>query len=89
MGCQEAIASKGRGRGGDYVLALKGNQTSLHADVALFVTEQKANGFKDTPTSNHQTVDGDHGRIETRRAIVVHDVAWLTERGMTVVHRRY
>jgi hypothetical protein len=28
----------------------------------------------------NQTVDGDHGRIETRRAIVIHDVAWLQER---------
>ncbi len=28
----------------------------------------------------HQTVDGDHGRIETRRAMVAHDVAWLAER---------
>ena len=25
------------------------------------------------------TTDGDHGRIETRRAAIVHDVAWLAE----------
>ncbi len=27
----------------------------------------------------HRTVDGDHGRIETRTTTVVHDVAWLQE----------
>ncbi len=34
----------------------------------------------DTTVSADETVDGDHGRIETRRAIVIHDVAWLQER---------
>jgi hypothetical protein len=28
--------------------------------------EQKANGFKDTKVSRHETVDGDHGPIEKR-----------------------
>jgi len=31
------------------------------------------------PDDTAQTVDGDHGRIETRRATVLHDVAWLAE----------
>ena len=64
----------------DYVLALKGNQGTLREDVELFVAEQKATGFKDTKISRHQTVDGDHGRIETRTNTVIHDVAWLQER---------
>jgi predicted transposase YbfD/YdcC len=80
MGCQRAIAQKIIDKKADYILALKGNQTSLHADVALFVTEQKDNGFKGTPTSSHQTVDGDHGRIETRTMTVIEDTAWLKER---------
>src|ERR1700675_819215 len=64
----------------DYVLALKGNQGTLRADVEVFAAEQKANGFKDTKISRHQTVDGDHGRIETRTYTAIHDVAWLAER---------
>lgn len=80
MGCQRAIAAKILDKKADYVLALKGNQTSLHDDVALFVAEQKANGFKDTPTSRHRTVDGDHGRIETRTTTVIEDIDWLKER---------
>ena len=80
MGCQRDIAQKIVDKKADYVLALKGNQGSLREDVELFVAEQKAAGFKDTEISRDQTVDGDHGRIETRTTTVIHDVAWLQER---------
>src|SRR5712672_4297914 len=66
MGCQRDIAQKVLDKKADYILALKGNQGTLREDVELFAAEQKANGFKDTKVSRHETVDGDHGRIETR-----------------------
>src|SRR5580700_8713914 len=66
MGCQRGIAQKIVDSKADYVLALKGNQGTLREDVELFAAEQKANGFKDTKISRHETVDADHGRIETR-----------------------
>ena len=62
------------------ILALKGNQGTLRDDVELFAAEQKASNFKDTTVSRDKSVDGDHGRIETRTVTVVHDVAWLQER---------
>ena len=80
MGCQREIAKKIIDKKGDYLLALKGNQTRLHEDVELFVKEQKAKGFQDTKISQHTCVDGDHGRIETRATTVIQDVAWLQER---------
>ncbi len=80
MGCQRAIARKIIDKKADYVLALKGNQGTLHDDVELFAAEQKAAGFADAETSRHEEVDGDHGRIETRTTTVIHDVAWLQER---------
>jgi len=80
MGCQRDIAQKIIDKKADYVLALKGNQGSLREDVELFVVEQKAAGFKDTKISRDETVDGDHGRIETRTTTVIHDVAWLQKR---------
>ena len=80
MGCQREIAKKIVDNKADYVLALKGNQGSLREDVELFAAEQKSNGFKDTKVSRHETVDGDHGRIETRAYTVIHDIAWLQER---------
>lgn len=80
MGCQREIARTIRDGKADYVLALKGNQGSLRADVEMFAAEQKARGFADTEVSHDTTVDGDHGRIETRTTTVIHDVAWLQER---------
>src|ERR1700674_595668 len=80
MGCQRDIAQKILDKKADYILALKGNQGTLREDVEVFVAEQKANGFKDTKVSRHETVDGDHGRIETRTYTAIHDVAWLQER---------
>ena len=80
IGCQRDIAEKIIAKKADYVLALKGNQGTLRGDVELFAAEQKANGFKHTHVSRHQTVDGDHGRIETRTYTALHDIAWLKQR---------
>jgi predicted transposase YbfD/YdcC len=80
MGCQRDIAQKVLDKKADYILALKGNQGTLREDVELFVDEQKANGFQDTKITKHETVDADHGRIETRTYTVIHDVKWLQER---------
>jgi predicted transposase YbfD/YdcC len=80
MGCQRAIAQKIIDKKADYILALKGNQGSLRDDVNLFVAEQKASVFSNTTITRHQTVDGDHGRIETRDITVIHDIGWLQER---------
>jgi len=80
MGCQRDIAQEILNKKADYVLALKGNQGTLREDVEVFAAEQKANGFKDTTVSRHETVDGDHGRIETRTYTAFHDVDWLQER---------
>jgi predicted transposase YbfD/YdcC len=80
MGCQRDIAQEILDKKAHYVLALKGNQGTLREDVELFAAEQKANGFKDTLVSRHETVDGDHGRIETRTYTTIHDVDWIQER---------
>lgn len=74
LNCQRAIARQIIDQGGDYVLALKANQGTLHADVRLFLDDPDVR-----PTSTHNTVDGDHGRIETRAYAVSTDIAWLQE----------
>ena len=80
MGCQREIAQTIIDKKADYILALKGNQGTLKDDVKLFVDEQKTVDFKDAKVSRDKTVDGDHGRIETREVTVIHDVEWLQER---------
>ena len=62
------------------MLALKGNQGTLSADVTLFCTEQNACNFKDTKVSRHETVEKNGGRIETRRFTAIDDIDWLKER---------
>jgi predicted transposase YbfD/YdcC len=74
MHCQKATARAIVERGGDYVLAVKGNQRTLLEDIQLLLDDPDA-----APDDTAQTVDGNHGRIETRQAAVLHDVAWLAE----------
>ena len=75
MGTQREIAAKIVDKKADYVLALKGNQPALFEDVRLFMDDpERAPGGP-----FHHTVDGDHGRIETRVATVSADVDWLVE----------
>jgi predicted transposase YbfD/YdcC len=74
-GCQREIAQTIIDKKADYILALKGNQGTLRDDVELFAREQKAVAFKDTSVCRDTTVDGDHGRIETRTVTVFHESA--------------
>lgn len=74
LNCQRTIAAKVVAQGGDYVLALKGNQGRLHDDVRTF--------FDDPARSAeiaHSVVDGEHGRIETRTSLVSSDIGWLQQ----------
>jgi predicted transposase YbfD/YdcC len=72
LNCQRGIAQQIVGQGGDYVLALKGNQGTLHDDVITYLDDPAAKVTAAAPT-----VDADHGRIETRTATVSTDIAWL------------
>ena len=80
MGCQREVARKIIDRQAHYILALKGNQGTLHEDVKLFGAEQIERRFADCRHDSDLSVDGDHGRIETRRVHVLSDIGWLAER---------
>jgi hypothetical protein len=60
LNCQRAIAQQVVDQGGDCAPALKGNQGTLHADVTLFLDDATCAGG-----ATAQTVDADHGRIES------------------------
>jgi predicted transposase YbfD/YdcC len=80
MGCQKKIAKTIINKGADYLFSLKGNQGNLHDDVKLFFDGCLEEKFKDTFHSFHKTVDGDHGRIETRKFWTVSDIDWLRDK---------
>jgi predicted transposase YbfD/YdcC len=77
IGCQTEIAQKIVNQGGDYLLAVKNNQGNLADALREFFAEADTGGFGDLLVSRHETVGKDHGRIETRGACWVSDLAWL------------
>jgi predicted transposase YbfD/YdcC len=69
MGTQKAIAEQIIDQGADYVLALKGNQETLHQAVIDYVDKQSANDFADVATRRLLTTERKHGREEVRSYI--------------------
>ena len=73
MGCQSDIAEKIVDCGGDYLLATKDNQKTAHAEIELY--------FESAPGAEIDvlvTVEKAHGRLETRRHLVSHNVDWMS-----------
>lgn len=66
MGAQKAIAKQIIEGGGDYVLALKGNQGKLHQAVIDYVDEQIETDFAEASARHHSTDATGHGRQEKR-----------------------
>lgn len=64
-GCQTEIAAKIFDGGGDYVLALKGNQRSLHQQVRDYIVEHMENDFADVTARKFEEQLKGHGRTET------------------------
>jgi predicted transposase YbfD/YdcC len=65
--CQKETAAAILRQEADYVLALKGNQGNLYNEVESFfeaIVNERTFGYE---ISRHATVDGEHGRIETRQ----------------------
>jgi predicted transposase YbfD/YdcC len=79
MGCQKEIAKVITEQGADYVLALKKNHGHLYEDVTLFLDDAQGHEFAGIDHAYHETVDGDHGRIETRKYWITSAIDWLGE----------
>jgi len=67
MGTQTAIAEQIVTGGGDYILALKGNQDSLHQQVIDYIEQHISDDFANVPS---QRLDEEekkgHGRVDSR-----------------------
>jgi predicted transposase YbfD/YdcC len=66
MGTQKAIAAQIVDSEADYVLALKGNQETLHQQVMDYIDEQAENDFANVKARRHVTQEKGHGRKESR-----------------------
>ena len=79
-GCQRNIVQKIIDDGGDYIIALKGNQGNLHAEaINLFNQLEDFVGNEDEVEGFDSDIDYDkgHGRIEERKTLVMNDLSWL------------
>ena len=78
MGCQKKIAKEIIEADADYVLALKGNQETVHEEVRTFLDDAI---LQDPETLAYtETIEKDHGRIETRRYWQSDRLAWFADR---------
>jgi predicted transposase YbfD/YdcC len=84
MGCQTAIAKEIVKGGGDYLVAVKENQPSLHADlVATFVEadDERPRTVDEEPrpaVEIFEEVDKGHGRVEKRIVKTCRDLSWVS-----------
>lgn len=70
MGCQTEIAKEIINAGADYVLAVKGNQPTLHEGIKAFFDNHLEDDFARVKSRRHETDEKGHGREEHRSYIV-------------------
>ena len=91
MGCQKKIAKEIIEADADYVLALKGNQETVHEEVKSFLDatllEQQSPRLEGAKLSKAaatlaslETVEKDHGRLEIRRYYQSDQMDWFADR---------
>ena len=80
MGTQKAVAEKIRKKRADYVLALKGNQTGLYEDVALYFGDTETRRKIKENGGYRSTTEKAHGQIEKREYYQTDDIRWLSQK---------
>jgi predicted transposase YbfD/YdcC len=94
MGCQKDIAAAVRSREADYLLAVKDNQPTLHQAIhEAFLAHAEAD-WSDATVRRCKTVEGGHGRKETREYFVAavprelaHSGDWCDVQSIGLVQR--
>jgi predicted transposase YbfD/YdcC len=91
MGCQKKIAKEIVESDADYVLALKGNQETVHEQVRSYLDDAMTRQAHRLPPKcpagvvpeldYTETIEKDHGRIETRRYWQSDRLDWFADRG--------
>src|SRR6516225_2108181 len=83
MGCQTTIAQSTLDAGADYLLAVKDNQPTLHAEIESYFATAPA-----AEVEKVETIDKDHGRFELRNYSVSHQVDWYIEPDVRIARIR-
>lgn len=80
MGTQKKIAQTIIKNDGDYILAVKENHKTLYDEAVLFFKEMESMELEGFTFDKYETVDGGHGRIETRKYAMTSDIDWLQDK---------
>jgi predicted transposase YbfD/YdcC len=76
MGCQKNIAHKIIAAGGNYVLAVKGNQGQLHMQIKKHF--ESLSGMEHNKYINCYVIAGkSRGRVESRKCLATENLCWL------------
>lgn len=86
MGCQKKIAKQIVASGADYVLALKGNHETVHEEVKTYLDDAilqqsglPASQREKSELVHTETLEKDHGRLETRRYWQSENIDWFAD----------
>jgi predicted transposase YbfD/YdcC len=80
LNCQKAIAKEISEADAEYVLALKANHGTAHAEVRRFLEDARRRHFANMAHDFVETVDKEHGRLETRRYWITEQIGWFADR---------
>ena len=75
LNCQKAVAQKAIEKQADYVLAVKGNHPVMHDEIKCHMDALVLNR-----PAGFESVEKDHGRIETRRCWQSEDIVWFEDK---------
>jgi predicted transposase YbfD/YdcC len=77
LNTQKTIAQQIIKGGGDYLMAVKDNHPDLHDSIRRHLDEMILEKFDGVEHVYHESVDGGHGRIDTRRVWATQQIDWL------------
>ena len=82
LNCQVATVNEILDAGADYVLSVKKNQKNLFDDIAEMVEFKQSDlcEAKTSPLDKATKTEKGHGRIDSRTALVTHEIDWLNSR---------
>jgi predicted transposase YbfD/YdcC len=80
LNTQKTIAAQIVQDGGDYLMAVKDNHPTLHDSLRRHLDEMILEKFAGVEHVYHETTDGGHGRIDTRRVWATGQIEWLAGR---------
>ena len=75
LNCQKTVAQKAVEKKADYVLAVKGNHPIMHDEIRRHMDALAASS-----PAGFESVEKDHGRIETRRYWQSEDIHWFEDK---------